>query len=117
MNAKITKRLHAFKSYESSYNVKILNSFNSELQLKDVEFSIKNKLIDLLTELKDFTFVTTLVLEFKKIEQKQNMIPFIRTQKQKQVLIKVTMIMYLNRSILQLYQIYKSLWKRCRLDY
>ena len=69
LNAKITKRLHAFKSYASSYNVKILNSFNSELQLKDVEFSIKNKLIDLLTELKDFTFVTTLVLEFKKIEQ------------------------------------------------
>ena len=30
---KITKWVHAFKGYASSYNVGILNSFNPELQL------------------------------------------------------------------------------------
>ena len=30
----------------------------------DTEYAIKNELIDLLTELKGFNFVTTLVLEF-----------------------------------------------------
>ena len=34
----------------------------------DTEYAIKNELIDLLTELKGFNFVTTLALEFKKIE-------------------------------------------------
>ena len=67
-NAKITKRPHAFKSYASSYNVEILNSFNAGLQLKDNESAIKNKLIDFLTELKGFRFVTTLTLEFTRIE-------------------------------------------------
>ena len=67
-NAKIIKRANAFKGYASSYNVEILNSFNLELQLKDTESSIKNKLIDLLTELKVFRIVSTLVLEFKNIE-------------------------------------------------
>ena len=43
-NAKITKQTHAFKDYASSYNVEILNSFNPELQLKDTESAIKNKL-------------------------------------------------------------------------
>ena len=43
---KITKRSRAFKGYASSYNVEILNSFNPELQLKDTESAIKNKLID-----------------------------------------------------------------------
>ena len=33
-NGKIRKRAHAFKGYTSSYNVKILNSFSPELQLK-----------------------------------------------------------------------------------
>ena len=32
--SKITKLVHAFKNYAHTYNVKILNSFNSELQLK-----------------------------------------------------------------------------------
>ena len=66
--AKITKQVHAFKSFASSYNVKILNSFNFDLQLKDDESAIKSKLIDLLTQLKGFKFVTTLVLVFKNIE-------------------------------------------------
>ena len=39
-NVKI-KQAHAFKSYASFYNTKILNSFNTELQLKDTESAIK----------------------------------------------------------------------------
>ena len=65
---KTAKRAHAFKDYASTYNVKILNSFNPELQLEDIESAIKSKLIDLLTQLKGFKFVTTLLLVFKKIE-------------------------------------------------
>ena len=45
-----------------------MHSFNPELQLQDTAFSIRNKLIDLLTELKGFKFVTKLVFELKKIE-------------------------------------------------
>ena len=45
-----------------------MNSFKPELQLKDTESATKNKLIDLLSELKGFEFVTTIVLEFKNIE-------------------------------------------------
>ena len=53
--------------------------------------------------------MTTLVLESKKIEidEKQNMTLFIHTQKQKQLLMKVTLMMYLNQSILRLYQTFK----------
>ena len=57
-----------FKGYANSNNVEILNSFNPEIQLKDTESAIKNKLIDLLTESKGFKFLTILVLEFKKIQ-------------------------------------------------
>ena len=45
-----------------------MNSFNPELQLKDTESTIKNKQIDLVSELRGFEFVTALVLELKKIE-------------------------------------------------
>ena len=45
-----------------------MNSFNSKLHLKDTESAIKNKLTDLLAELKGFKFVTTLALEFRKTE-------------------------------------------------
>ena len=38
---------------------------------------------------------------------KENMTLFNHTAKQKQLLIKVTLMTYLNRSILQLYQLYK----------
>ena len=69
-NIKITKREHAFKGYESTYNIESFNSFNLELQLKDTESAIKSKLIEFLTQLRDFIFVTTLVLVFKKIESK-----------------------------------------------
>ena len=81
---------HDFKGYAISYNVEVINSFNSALQLKHLESAIESKLADLLSELKrlncnfsHFKFMTTLVLEFKKM-MGQNMTPFIRTQKQKQ---------------------------------
>ena len=67
-NVKIIKLLHAYKGYASTYTVDILNSFNPELRLKDTESIIKNKLKDSLSELRGFKFLTTLVLEFKKIE-------------------------------------------------
>ena len=37
-----------------------------ELQLKDTAYTVRNKLKDLLTELKGFKLVTTCVLEIKK---------------------------------------------------
>ena len=46
INVKLTKRAHIFNGYASSYNVKILSSFNPELQLKDNESAVKNKVID-----------------------------------------------------------------------
>ena len=57
-------------TYASIYSVEIYNSLDLELQLKDTKSAIRNKLIDLLTdflltELKGFKFVRTLVLEFK----------------------------------------------------
>ena len=65
---KITKQEHAFKGFESTYNVNILSSFNPELQLKDTESAIKSKLTELLFKLRGFKFVTTVFLEFKKTE-------------------------------------------------
>lgn len=46
-----------------------MNFFISELQHKIAECAIKNKLKGLLTELKGFKFVKTLVLELKKVEK------------------------------------------------
>ena len=54
-----------FKGYASTYNAEMLNSFNPELQLKS---PTKNNLKKLVSELRGFKFMTTLVLEFKKIE-------------------------------------------------
>ena len=100
--------MHAFKGYPTAYNVEVLNSFRPELQLKDTESAIRNGLIDLLIEFKSFKFVATLVLVFKKMESEQ----------QKQLLMKVTLMMYLNQSITQFYQIYNFFfWKRFRLNY
>ena len=58
---KITKRAHAFKGYASSYNVEVVNSFDSELRLKDTESTIEK-----LTELRGFKFVKRLVLVLKR---------------------------------------------------
>ena len=55
---KIVKQALAFKGYASANNVEILNSFNSQLQVKDTEFAIKNDLTKLLSELRAFKFVT-----------------------------------------------------------
>ena len=63
-NVKITKGALVFKGYASSYNVEILSSFNPELELRDTKFAIKIKLIELLTQLKDFKFMIVLVLVF-----------------------------------------------------
>ena len=52
----------------STYSVQILNYFNPELQLKDTQSAIKNKLLYLLSKLRGFKFVKTLALGFKKIE-------------------------------------------------
>ena len=67
-STKITKLSHVYKYYASTYNVKILNSFNPELQFKDIESTIKNKLTFLFPELRDFKLVTTFDLELNKIE-------------------------------------------------
>ena len=67
-NIKIAKQKHAFKGYAGTYGLDILNYFNPELQLKDIESGIKSNLIELLTQLKGFEFVTALVSVFKKIE-------------------------------------------------
>ena len=59
-NVKGTKQSYAFQGYASSYNVEIMSVFNPELQLEDTESAIKNKLIDLLSELKGSKFMITL---------------------------------------------------------
>ena len=53
--------------FASTFNVQVLNSYNPELQLKGIESAIKSKLIELLTQLKGFKFVTAV---FEKIEIK-----------------------------------------------
>ena len=62
------KQPFTYEGYGSAYNAKILNYFNLELQLRDTESAIRNKLKDLVKEFKGFKFVKTLVLEFKKTE-------------------------------------------------
>ena len=44
-----------------------MNFFNTELQSKETESAIKNKLVGFFSELGGCKFVKTLVLEFKKI--------------------------------------------------
>ena len=48
------------------YNVEILNLFNLELQLINTKPVIKNKLQEMLNELKMFKVQTILVLDYKK---------------------------------------------------
>ena len=111
-NIKRTKRVHTFKGFPSFYNVEILDSFKPELQLEDTESAIKSKLIDLLTKLKGFKFVTTLVLVlvFKKIESedKAKYDTFYSSSKP-EIIINESDIDDVFESILQLYQTYKNL--------
>ena len=55
-----------------------------------------------MTQIKGFKLVTAVVLVYKKTES--DMTPFIRSQKQKQILVKVTLMIYLNQSIVLLYK-------------
>ena len=64
--AKITKQSYACKGYVSTDIAKILNSFNPDLQVEDSESIIKHRRKDLLTGLKWFNFVTTLLSELKR---------------------------------------------------
>ena len=50
------------------YNLDILNLFDPELQLINTKPVIKNKLKELLSELKNFKVQTILVLDYKKRE-------------------------------------------------
>ena len=48
------------------FNIKILNLFDPELQLINTKPIIKNKLKELLSELKKFKIQSILVLDYKK---------------------------------------------------
>ena len=85
-NEKLTKICVAYTGYASHYKVEIFNSLDPELQFKNTESAIENKLKDLLSKSRDFKFVTTLVIEFKKVTIQQNVAHFILTQEQKQLL-------------------------------
>ena len=53
------------------YNTMIFNLFDPELQLINTKPMIKNKLKELLNELKKFKVQTILVLEYKKINHRK----------------------------------------------
>ena len=57
-----------FKGFASLYNVEIWNSLYAELQLRDTESAIKNKLKMLLIELRGSRSMITLVLMLKRTE-------------------------------------------------
>ena len=85
-------------------------SFSCELALKNTESAIKNELKDLFSELGELKFETKLVLEFKKIEGDDltRFNTFHSISKQKQLLMKAILMMYLNQSIVRFYQTYKN---------
>ena len=115
-HAKIMKQSHACKGYANTYSVEILNSFDRELQIKDTESGIKNKLIDLLSELRRFKFVKTLVLGFKNVENDNKTIynTFYSNPKAET---KVTLMMHLNQSKYYYIKYTKISRKRFSLDY
>ena len=104
-NVKIKIKAHAFKGFANSYNIEILYSFNSELQLKDVKTTIENKLKKLLAELRGFKFVTTLVLVFRKIksDNKTKYDTLYSNSKAEIIINESDMMMYFSQSILRLY--------------
>ena len=116
-NAKITKQSHAYRGFASTYNFKILDSFNPELQLKDTESGIKNKLVNLLSELRGFKFLTILVAEFKKIENDDETKYSTFPSNSKAETSINEMMIYSNQFILQIYQTYKHYLERFWLDY
>ena len=60
--------------------------------------------------MKGFKFVGILALEFKKMKSNEKELhnTFIRTQKQKKLLMKVTFMMNLNQSVVLLYKTYTN---------
>ena len=48
-NVKITKQAHTLNVYPSSCNVRYLNSFNPEVQLKNTESETKSKLKNIIS--------------------------------------------------------------------
>ena len=80
------------------------------MQLKDIQSAIKRTLIDLLTQLKGFKFVTTLVLVFKKIERedKTKYDTFYSDAKAEIIINESDIDDVFNQSTLQLYEIYKN---------
>ena len=57
---------NSFDNCIHHYNVEILNLFDPQLQLINTKPVIKNKLKELLSELKKFKVPTILALEYKK---------------------------------------------------
>ena len=57
---------NSFDKYTHRYNVKVLNLCDPELQLINTKSMIKNKLKELLSELKKFEVRTILVLDYMK---------------------------------------------------
>ena len=89
--------------------------------MTDTESAIRKKLSNLLTELRGFKFVTTLAIEFKKIESDDptkyinfNSKLLNLTQKQKRFLMMVILMAYLNQSIPRSYQTYKKILEEIR---
>ena len=113
----ITKRSHIYKGYASTYNAEILNYFDPELQLKDTVSAIKNKLIDLLSDLRRFKFVAKLVLEFIKIgsDDETKYSTIYSNLKAETAIMKMRLMMHLNQFILQLYQTFKNLLEKVRV--
>ena len=119
-NAKITKKSHANEGYASTYDIEILNSFNPELPFKDTGFVIRNKRNDLFTELKEFKFVMTLVLQSKKRESddETKYSSFYSTSKAETIVNESEIDDVYESIIVRLYQtFFKISWKRFGLYY
>ena len=57
----LNHEINSSDKHEHRYNIEILNLFNPELQLVNTKSKIKNKLKELLSELKKFKAQTILV--------------------------------------------------------
>ena len=102
-----------------TYYVEILNSFNPKLELKDAEFSIKKRLKKILSELRGFKLVATLVLVFKKIEsQDKTKYDIFHSNSKAEIIINDSEIDNLLESLYAtMISDTKIFRKGCRLDY
>ena len=97
-----------------------MNSFNPELPFKDTGFVIRNKRNDLFTELKEFKFVMTLVLQSKKRESddETKYSSFYSTSKAETIVNESEIDDVYESIIVRLYQtFFKISWKRFGLYY